>query len=127
MSRSWTDFANAQCPLTVGWVAWEDPTLVIRGEAWSFTTTSAWRVRVGPRFIGGCEDPTADEAIASLRGAQLTRVESASSDGADVALVFEDGRRLEVFAANAVEPWVLRLPTPPILIPVPGDPRWFAS
>ena len=128
MSFDWVTFINAYCPLEVDWIAWEAPTLIIRGKGWSFTCTSTWRLVDAERMIIGCEDDTSAEMLDFASRSQIIRCEAMTSLVlGDLRIVFENGTALEVFVASAIDPWVFRLPDGPSIIPSPTDPRWNAA
>ena len=124
---NWPAFVTSQCPLLVKWAAWEDPTLVIRGDTWSFGCTSTWRLRFADTLVAGAADSNAADALEVLRHLSVVACESDNPGLGDIRLVFADGHVLEAFVATGAEPWVLRLPKPPTLVPAPSDPSWFAS
>ena len=121
----WPAFVTSQCPLQVRWAAWESPTLVVRGDDWSFGCTSTWRLRLEGKLVAGAEDSHAADALDALKDLAVVRCESDNPVLGDLRLIFSDGHLLEVFVATWAEPWVLRLPTPPTLVPAPSDPTWF--
>lgn len=115
-----------RCPLVVKWASWEDPTLILRGADWSLQCTSAWRLVSDATMVGGCEDASAGDVVLALRDQEIVACEPLTRAGIpDLRLVFSGGLALEVFAASSLEPWVLRLPGGPTLVPSPTAPEWF--
>jgi hypothetical protein len=123
----WPTFVTSQCPLKVRWAAWEDPTLVLRGDDWSFGCTSSWRLRLADTLVAGAEDSHASDAVDALKHLSVVRCESDNAGVGDIRLVLSDGHVIEAFVATQLEPWVLRLPVPPIVVPAPSAPNWFAG
>lgn len=129
MNTAWVSFVNKQLPLPVERVGWEDPVLVIGGNSWSLQTTSPWRL-VGVRsLVAGSEEADAGARVAELVGQAMVRCSHLThSPCADLRLEFSGGWALEVFVAVREDPWVLRLPVPPTLVPAPNlDDDWFDS
>lgn len=125
MTPHWLRYMNEACPLGVLWVAWEDPTLVIRGSDWAFTCTSPWRVIERGRLIGGCEHPNAGEVVDELRQLEIVRAEPLTSlNIGDLSLVFSNGYTVQVFVASLLDPWVFRPRRGPTIVPSPSDPGW---
>ena len=116
---------NRHCPLLINWAAWEDPTLVVRGDTWSFTTLSPWRLISEHRLVAGCEDANAGDVVHALRSQRIERAEPLTDGGLpDLRLILSGGQALEVFVAGHYEPWVFRVPELTI-VPSPSDPDWF--
>lgn len=128
MTGDWVSTINAQCPLRINWLSWEDPVLLLRGADWHFSSTSVWRLVDGERMLAGCEDDSASTKVEALRGTSIIRCETATRDlYGDLRLVSSNGLALEVFVASSVDPWAFRLPHGPTIIPSPGEPNWFMS
>jgi hypothetical protein len=120
--------AAPHLPLRVLGAEWNDPVLLLRGDGWSLTVTSPWRIAEGGRLRRGCWDDGAAREVATLVGREVVKVEpQGGAVGLDPALVFSDGRRLEVFSVDDLEPWVLRLPSGPVWVPVPSRPEALAD
>lgn len=128
MNEDWCSMVNSACPLPIRHVSWDDLALVLSGPEWAFTCTSPWRVVSGERLVAGWEDARAAATVAELESLQVVgcQVLTRLSAG-DVRLVLSDGQALEVFVANSVDPWVLRLPDRPTIVPSPTDPGWFRA
>jgi hypothetical protein len=128
MTNDWCSIITSACPLPIGRVLWDEHALVLGGPGWSFACTAPWRVVAGETMIAGCEDRIAAGTVAELEGLRVVRCESlVRLASGDLRLVLSDGRALEVFVANHVDPWVFSLPGGPIFVPSPGDPGWFGA
>ena len=101
--------AAADLPITIGQAQWNDPSLLIGGDGWSFSTTCSWRL-VGPKGLRlSWSDRDAADSVWDLIGHEVTSVAADPAVG-DITLGLSDGLRLEVFGDTLVEPWVLKLP-----------------
>lgn len=119
---------TSACPLPIDRVHWDEHALVLGGPEWSFACAAPWRVVDGETMIAGCEDRIAAATVAELEGLRVARCESlVRLASGDLRLVLSDGRALEVFVANQVDPWVFSLPTGLTFVPSPGDPGWFGA
>lgn len=126
MTYGWIDLVNAQCPLRIDWATWEDPTLVLRGPRWSFACTSMWRVMATDHMIVGCEAGSAESVVAGLENRTIEHCSTPTGVlCGDLRLELDDGRRIEVFVASVLDPWVFRLPAGPTLVPSPTTSTWF--
>jgi hypothetical protein len=102
--------------------------LLLRGDAWSLMVASPWRIVDDRRLRRGCWDDGAAREVAALAGHGVVRLEpQGCTVQLDPLLVFSDGRRLEVFSVDDLEPWVLRLPSGPVWVPVPSRPEALAG
>lgn len=98
-------------PLVIKQVSWDGDTLIVTGEGWSFSTISAWRIIEGESVQFACWDRDIGKQVNSLEGLSLVAVQpQGSSIGVDPTFQLSDGRRLEVFSTDTVEPWTLKLP-----------------
>jgi hypothetical protein len=78
------------------------------------------------RMVVGWEEPSAGDLIQGLRNQLLVECQPLyTSECPDVRLLFSGELAVEVFVASSIEPWVLRLPGGPTLVPSPTDPNWF--
>jgi hypothetical protein len=126
MTSDWCAFITSACPLLIERVSWDEYALVLGGPDWSFTCTSPWRVVAGETMIAGWEEKGATATVGELVNLRVVRCESlVRLDAGDLRLVLSDGRALEVFVTATIDPWVFRLPEPPIIVPAPGAPGWF--
>jgi hypothetical protein len=125
--------AAPRLPLRVLGAEWSDPVLLLHGDGWSLMVASPWRIVEGGRLRRGCWDHDAAREVATLVGRDVVGRDVVGIEpqgGAvrlDPALVLSDGRRLEVFPVDDVEPWVLRLPSGPVWVPVPSRPEALAD
>ncbi|WP_271409608.1 hypothetical protein [Pseudomonas sp. Q1-7] len=98
-------------PFYIKSVEWDGDVLIISGENWSFTTTSAWRVSKDKELQFACWDDGADVRIEELIGLSVVNMSWISdAQPIDPSVVFSDGRRLDVFCSSLYEPWVISLP-----------------
>ncbi|MAX56555.1 MAG: hypothetical protein CL537_13765 [Alcanivoracaceae bacterium] len=111
MINSLLDVLTNVLPLKAEKVLWDGDALVISGDGWFFSTLSAWRVSSGGVVQFACWDKNIDKFLDELEGLDVVAV---NHQGAIISVdpVFElsDGRMLEIFSTDTVEPWVLRLP-----------------
>jgi hypothetical protein len=128
MTNDWCSDINSACPLTIERVLWDGHSLVLSGPEWSFACTSPFRVIEGERMIAGWEDKRIGAAVAELESLRVVQCESLIRPASgDLRLVLSDGRALEVFTTSTIDPWVFRVPTPPIIIPSPTSPGWYGA
>lgn len=102
---------QAFCPLRITFVEWKDPVLSLCGDNWSLTISSPWRVISEVAMEYGCWDASSVEAIKDFHGLNIIDAfVQSTSLGVDPVLILSNGKKLEIFSIDAVEPWVLRLP-----------------
>ena len=120
MSGTWVGFVNSQLPLPIERAEWEDPVLLVGGSNWSLQTTSTWRI-VGRRsLVAGSEEEDSRGRVPELVDRPVIRCSRLTdSPCADLRLELTGGWLLEVFVATCQDAWVLRLPSPPTLVPGP--------
>jgi hypothetical protein len=98
-------------PMLIKEVSWDGETFIIAGDGWSFSTLSAWRIIDGESVAFACWDKEIDVLVNKLKGLSLVAVKPQGAClSVDPAFLLSDGRRLEVFSTDTVEPWVLKLP-----------------
>ncbi|MBU1168437.1 MAG: hypothetical protein KKD44_02630 [Proteobacteria bacterium] len=98
-------------PIIVEKVSWDGDTLIIAGDGWSFSTLSAWRVINRGTIQFACWDKNINESVNELSGLSIVSVAAQGLNiGVDPVFELSDGRLLEVFSTDTVEPWTLRLP-----------------
>lgn len=125
MSETFLSGIRAALPLRVQRASWTEPTLLLGGPDWHLSATCAWRVSEGGVFSFGWESDDAAARVERLVGAEMAAADEQSRWlPADPALGFSDGRRLELFSAHFLEPWVLRLPAM-TWVASPSDPAWY--
>ena len=71
MTTTFFDRITRQCPLSISWASWEDPALVVRGDDWSLSTLSSWRITRAGYLLAGWDDSDSSEAVVGLRGASV--------------------------------------------------------
>lgn len=99
-------------PMKIREAEFSDPALILAGDGWSFTAMCAWRVTQSGRLVFGWSHPDAADLIWELCGQSIVFVGSQSVlMPGDPAFELSQGGWLEVFADQATDPWVLRLPT----------------
>lgn len=98
-------------PLKIREASFIDPTLIVAGDGWSFSSGSAWRITKGGVLAYGWSDPAASDEVWDLCGKSIVSVASQSALMAgDPAFELSDGAWLEVFSDQPTDPWFLRLP-----------------
>jgi hypothetical protein len=120
---SWHRFISRQCPLHVQSASWDDLVLLMEGKGWTFQCLSPWRVMRAGKLVGSFDQPMAGELVTGLIGMDVVECNRlTASPCADLQMVFSDQSVLDVFVTGTRDPWVLRLPLPPTLVPGPGLP-----
>jgi hypothetical protein len=110
-------------PLVIAKASHENENLHLSGENWSFNSRSPWRVTGSSgAVLTGSEFEDSNNAVKTLCGHRIVgvAVQSHHHPG-DPCFELEDGRILEVFSAHYLEPWVMHLPSGPILVASPTD------
>lgn len=98
-------------PLEISAASYSEPTLMLAGEGWSFSSASAWRITRGGILEYGWSSPESNVAIQRLRGKSIVAIAPQSAFMAgDPAFEFSDGGWLEVFSDYPTDPWSLQLP-----------------
>jgi hypothetical protein len=98
-------------PVTIKKAAFVDPTLILRGDGWAFSSLSAWRVIKGSVLEFGWSSVDASPLVLDLVGLSIVSVASQSPImRGDPAFELSDGRWLEIFSDHAVDPWSMQLP-----------------
>lgn len=102
---------RAVLPLKIREVQWNDPTLTLAGNEWSFSLTCPWRV-VGPRGLQfAWSDPEVEDHVWDLVGAEVVAAEPQPGAGLyDPVLRLTGDLVLEVFCDTGLDPWTLHLP-----------------
>lgn len=109
--HSFLDTVASFLPLFIKHVAWDGDSLVVAGDGWSFSTSSAWRVSQGDKLLFACWDDEIDICLEELVGTSIVEVAwLISAQPIDPSLVLSDGRRLDVFCSSSCDPWVMSLP-----------------
>lgn len=98
-------------PLSVNSVSWDGDTLMLIGSDWSFSTMSAWRIINAGEIQIACWDNNAEDYLKKLEGLLIVAIQP-QSQYIQVDPVFElsNGKQLEIFSTDTVEPWSLQLP-----------------
>ncbi|MFZ6045990.1 hypothetical protein ACFW0H_07685 [Pseudomonas sp. CR3202] len=92
-------------------VVWDGDSLIVSGRDWRFVTSSAWRVSRNNDLLFACWDDDADKLIGGFLGLSIVGLSWINDkQPIDPSILFSDGRRLDVFCASSIEPWVLNLP-----------------
>lgn len=113
-------------PLGVVGAEWEDPTLLVNGDHWGLSTTSAWRISTDDSVVVGGWDKDASQAVAGFVGQEIVAVGVQSTRAAvDPVFFFSGGASLEIFSVDVYEPWVVRLPGS-VWVASPSDPSSFS-
>ncbi len=99
---------NRVLPLLIREVSWNGDALVLNGDSWSFSTPSAWRLVADAAVAIGCWDKDVIRDLDTLRGISIVAVKSqGTSIEVDPTFVLSDGRMLEIFSTDTVEPWTM--------------------
>lgn len=98
-------------PLVIKEASFADPTLTLTGDDWSFSSPSAWRVVKEGVLEFGWSEVKAPDLVWDLCGLAIISVapQSPAMSG-DPAFELSDGRWLEIFSDNAIDPWSMQLP-----------------
>jgi hypothetical protein len=114
---------SAILPCTLLKADWQDPVLVLRGDDWTFSVMTPWRVVGGGGLQFGSDDVEPITVAELLNGNQIIECRPQSTLGpVDPAFVFASGHSLEVFSVGPVEPWVLRLGDVGVFVASPTEP-----
>ena len=115
-----------RAPLAVASADYQEPSLSLSGDSWSFSTLSPWRLLTADGTVASSwKTRDAREAVSGLIGVEIVGVRSQGRLlTSDPALVLSDGRRLEVFSDHHTDPWVLSVPGN-TFVGSPSDPAWI--
>ena len=98
-------------PLLIEKISWDGDTLILGGDGWNFSTLSAWRIIDDSDVQVACWGKGVDGAINELVGLSIIEVGyQGISIEVDPLFKLSDGRLLEVFSTDTIEPWVMQLP-----------------
>lgn len=104
-------------PLLIKSISWDGDTLTIHGDDWSFTTLSAWRISNNGSVEFACWDKEIDELLAALENLSIVEIRHQGSEvQVDPVFQLSDGRILEVFSSDTVEPWVVQHPNGDVFV-----------
>jgi hypothetical protein len=113
---------SSMLPVTIKEAAFLDPTLTLAGDGWAFSSPSAWRVLKGSVLEFGWSSVDAPNLVLDLVGLSIVSVTSQSPImRGDPAFELSDGRWLEIFSDDAVDPWSMQLPNV-TFVGSPSDP-----
>jgi hypothetical protein len=113
--------ASQACPLLITRVEWEDPTFLIGGGNWSFTTTNAWRLIVDNNLVTGFDDSKSVSILAQLLNLEVSSFKGDNSGNLlDFEIEFSNNYHLQIFGTHRGENWILRTPNQPTAIFVPN-------
>ena len=106
-------------PLAIDEAEFEDGVnLTLNGEGWSLNINAPWRITRSNRLLLGSEEE--DVQVGNLVTQRIVEVVPQGIGGLDPAFVLDGEKVLEVFSCQAVEPWVLRLPSGPVWVSSPS-------
>lgn len=110
-------------PLVVAQASHENENLHLSGNNWSFNSLSPWRITGSSGIVlSGSEFEDSNDAANSLCNHSIVGVAAQSRHhSGDPCFEMDDGRFLEVFSTHYLEPWVMHLPSGPILVASPTD------
>ena len=110
-------------PLKIDVMEWNQPTLILAGKNWRFSTMSEWRVIRNNVLIYGCEDDISPEMINAIKNTEIVAVNIQSRNAVfDPAFTFSNGDQLEVFSASYYEPWIFDFSSGIVYVASPSDP-----
>jgi hypothetical protein len=92
-----------------------------------FNTPSAWRLVDGRRVVvANGDDGERVKEIVKLVGLSIVAIEVQSTSVAvDPVFELSDGRRLEAFSTDTIEPWTFEFPPRKIYVASPSDEHAF--
>ncbi len=100
-------------PLAIERAEFEDPTLMLGGEGWSFSATCIWRwVSADGQVLTG-ESPGAADLVWDLVGDELTVVNWHGPPvvGLDPRFELGSGGSIDILSDAVFDTWVMHLPT----------------
>ena len=102
---------ESDLPLEISFSSWDEATLVVSGENWSFSTQSAWRVFEDGSILLGYLDKNSEDICTILNGAQIVAINFQNPERpVDLSFRLSTGQFLEVFSTDTSDPWVMNLP-----------------
>lgn len=104
-------------PLLVQEVGCNGAALYFRGENWSFSAITSWRMIFENKVIFGSDDEDNDNSAISkiIKTSMITHIEAQSSGFAvDPVFCFDGGYRLEIFSDASYDTWTLQIPFEPL-------------
>jgi len=98
-------------PLHFDSITYDGDSLLILGEAWKFSCSSAWRVSKDEKLLFTFLDNGAVDLLRDFHGLSIVGMEwLIEKQQIDPSLLFSDGRRIDVFCSYSCDPWVIELP-----------------
>ena len=109
-------------PLSISSIEWNDPSLIIIGENWKFSTVSSWRLIKNDRLVCGCYDQEALEFIKKIEKSFVDSLTIQSNElPTDPVFILSNGYKLEIFATTFLEPWIFELPSGLVYVASPSE------
>ncbi len=97
-------------PLVIQEAEWNDPVLTLIGPGWSLASLSPWRVVANSRLVYGWSHADAGDLVWDLCGQSIISLGVQSQlTPVDPVLHLSDGRAIEIFSENAVDPWSIQM------------------
>jgi len=98
-------------PLLIKQCSWDEDALTLVGADWNFNTLSAWRIAYEEKIQFACWDKEISDRLKELEGLSIVSL-MAQGQYVQEDPVFElsDGRYLEIFSTDTVEPWAFQIP-----------------
>ena len=119
------DTLRARLPWRVRTAEWVDPTLVVAGDDWSMTISSAWRVCTPSGVAYGSSSEDVEDRVWDLVGTEVTGIEPQGVvPYADPRLVLSGGLALELFNEGEPDPYVLRSQDDIVIVGPFGTGSW---
>jgi len=104
-------------PLCFDFIAYDGDNLLISGEKWKFSCSSAWRVSEGEKLLFTFLDSDADGLLKDLRGLSVVDMGwLIEKQKIDPSFLFSDGRRIDVFCSYSYDPWLIEMPNGDIYV-----------
>lgn len=111
-------------PLSVNTITWDDPTLMLRGSDWNFSTIGSWRIVTSHCVVCGCYDQDTSQVLLELQSTKIISLEIQSTQlPIDPVFTFSNGSKLEIFSTTYLEPWVLDFSSGTVYVASPSDPK----
>lgn len=98
-------------PLLIKHISWDGDVLNLVGTDWNFNTLSAWRITHDGKIQFACWDEGIGDRLKELEGLSIVRVRpQGQCIQEDPVFELSDGRYLEIFSTDTIEPWSFQVP-----------------
>ncbi len=116
MNLYFIDEIERNLPLHIQRASYESDQFNIGDDSWSFNANSAWRIISSQGLEFGWESDFSNTELNSLIGTSVVKVNPLGMGNLDPQFILSDGRAIEIFSAQHLEPWVLHLPNQVIIV-----------